>query len=202
MRERQKTVTSNISPTLIAGALAGVVGLLVFLVIHHFWIMPIWFILPLGLPIAGLGGLAVGWMYGELLPHLPPRPWTVLAVVALIGVILLPSILLAERRESLFDISVPGGRLTTSVGRAALIFALELLATATIMGGAAGWLIGHTPRAALATALAGMVFAAGPGHNIPFLGSTPAAGKGIVLLAAVVVASAVVLVEVAYYLRR
>ena len=32
--------------SLIAGLLAGIAGLLVFLTIHHFWIRPIWFILP------------------------------------------------------------------------------------------------------------------------------------------------------------
>ena len=46
---------------LIAGSLSGIAGLLVFLVIHHFWIRPIWFILPVGLMIAGFGGLAAGW---------------------------------------------------------------------------------------------------------------------------------------------
>ena len=45
---------------LIAGVISGMAGLLVFLTIHHFWIKPIWFIAPIGLMIAGLGGLAVG----------------------------------------------------------------------------------------------------------------------------------------------
>jgi len=62
------------TPSLTAGILAGIAGLLVFLLIHHLWIMPIWFILPFGLIVAALGGLAVGWMYGKLLPNLPPRP--------------------------------------------------------------------------------------------------------------------------------
>lgn len=45
---------------LIAGVLYGLAGLLVFLAIHHFWSRPIWFILPAGMLIVGLGGLAVG----------------------------------------------------------------------------------------------------------------------------------------------
>ena len=182
--------------SLMAGVLSGIAGLLVFLTLHHFWIQPIWFILPPGLLIAGLGGIAVGWAYQELLPNLPPRPWTAFAVIALIAVILLPSILLAQLREPMFDISIPGGVLNISVGRATTTFILELLVTATLAGGIAGWLIGHTPRAALATALAGFVFALGPGHNIPFLGSTPALWKGIVLLLAIVGVTAIVLVEV------
>ena len=47
--------------SLIAGILSGTAGLLVFLVIHHVWIKPIWAIFPAGLFIAALGGLAVGW---------------------------------------------------------------------------------------------------------------------------------------------
>lgn len=180
---------------LLAGALSGFAGLMVFLVIHHFWIKPIWFILPLGLVIAGLGGLAVGWAYMELQPNLPPRPWSIVSWVALIGLILLPSIILAEMRAPMFDVDVPGGLLMMSVGRAAVHFILELLVTATLAGGLAGWLIGRTPRAMLSTALAGFIFALGPGHNIPFLGSTPGTLKGVVILMAIVVVSSVVLVE-------
>jgi len=70
-----------------------------------------------------------------------------------------------------------------------------LLLTATIVGALAGWRMGHTGQAAIATAVADFVFALGPGHNIPLLGNTPGVGKGIALLLAVVVVSAVVLVE-------
>ena len=188
---------------LMAGTLAAVAGLLVFLTLHHFWIQPIWFILPPGLLIAGLGGLAVGWAYQELYAGLPPRPWTALAVIALIAVILLPAILLAERRGPIFDFEIrPGGAFLVPTREAVWIFVIDLGLTATLVGTAAGWWIAHTPRAALATGLAGLVFAAGPGHNIPFLGGTPATGKGILLLLAITVVSAVVLVESHHLLTR
>ena len=186
----------------IAGMFSGIGGMLAFLIIHHIWIQPIWFILPLGFVIAGVGGIAVGWAYQELLPNLPPRPWTTLAVIALIVVILLPSIVLAELRESMFDITVPGGLLVISTAKAVEIFILELLGTATLMGALAGWMIGHNRRAALATALAGFIFALGPGHNIPLLGSTPGVWKGIFLLSASVIVSAIVLVETHHILSQ
>ncbi|HLE26734.1 MAG TPA: hypothetical protein VI793_01360 [Anaerolineales bacterium] len=179
---------------LIAGSLSGIAGLLVFLVIHHFWIRPIWFILPVGLMIAGFGGLAAGWSYTEIKTGLPPRPWAALALVAVIGVILAPSILLAQLRQPLINITT-GIIPPEEAGRVTLHFVLELLITAGVVGGLAGWLLGHTLRAAMATALAGLVFALGPGHNIPFLGSTPAVGKGLVLLLAITLVSALVLVE-------
>jgi hypothetical protein len=186
---------------LVAGAISGVVGLLVFLTIHHFWIRPIWAIFAPGLFIALLGGLAVGWSYMEISAGLPPRPWTSLAVIALIGAILAPAILLAHTRPSTFDPAV--GNILLGRGRETfwrVVF--ELLATATIVGGLAGWWIGRSPQAVLATALAGLVFAIGPGHNIPLLGNTPSEIKGLVILFVVVIVSALVLVEGSTMLMR
>lgn len=179
---------------LIAGVLSGIAGLLVFLTIHHFWIRPIWFILPPGLLIAGLSGLAIGWSYAEIKAGLPPRPWASLALFALVGLILLPSIVLGQLRPALFNIETGKlieGKTVEVVAR----FVVELLLTATVVGALAGWRLGHTGRAVFATALAGFLFALGPGHNIPLLGNTPGVGKGIVLLAAVILVSALVLVE-------
>lgn len=188
--------------SLIAGLLSGVAGLLVFLTVHHFWIRPIWFILPPGLLLAGLGGLAVGWSYAEIQPGLPPRPWTSLAVFALVAATLTPAILLAQLRPPPLDIAT-GAVIDGSSGWAVVFrVTLELLLTAAAAGGLAGWWLGHTSRAALATALAGFVFALGPGHNIPLLGSTPAAGKGIFLLAVIILVAAVVLVETQAFLAR
>ena len=92
------SLSATAGAALVAGVAAGVAGLLVFLIVHHLWITPIWFILPLGLAVAAVGGAAVGWAYAELLPNLPPRPYTALAIIALITVILLPSFILAELR--------------------------------------------------------------------------------------------------------
>jgi hypothetical protein len=194
-----KDKTMNV--TLIAGLFSGIAGLLVFLTIHHIWIRPIWFILPAGLVAAGLGGLAIGWSYAEIKAGLPPRPWTSLAVFVLVGATLAPAIVLAQLRPPPIDIStgsIPQGQ----VGIVIVRFVGELLLTATVVGGLAGWLLGHTTRAAIATALAGFVFALGPGHNIPLLGNTSAAGKGIVLLVIIIVTSAVVLVESQAWLAR
>ena len=192
----------RMNSALIAGLLAGVAGLLVFLTIHHFWIKPIWFILPPGLLIAALGGLAVGWAYAEISSGLPSRPWTSLAVVALVAAILTPALLLAQLRPPPLDIRTGAITDGSSTGIVITRFVVELLLTATIVGGLIGWYFGHTPRAAFAMALAGFIFALGPGHNIPFLGSTPVVGKGIVLLIAIIAVSAIVLVESEAWLSR
>jgi len=186
---------------LVAGVLASIAGLLVFLVIHHFWIMPIWFIFPPGVVIAVLGGLAVGWSYYEIRSGLPARPWTSLAISLLIVLILAPSIVLAQMRPPLIDavtFAIPTGE----GPRVAARFLLELILTSALVGVAAGWFLGHTPKAAISTAVAGVAFAIGPGHNIPLLGNTLSAGKGLALLAAIIAVSSLVLVESAAYLSR
>lgn len=186
---------SNRKASLIAGMLAGVAGLLVFLLIHHLWIKPIWFILPVGLVIAAPGGLAVGWAYGELAPYLPGRPWTIFAWVALIGLTLSPAVVIAQIRPPLFTGSGMNVIANVSIAQAIVIFVRDLLLPAALVGALAGWLIVRTKRAALITALAGFVFALGPGHNVPFLGNQPATGKGIILLIAIVMAASIALVE-------
>ena len=191
----------SMSSYLIAGILSGLTGLLVFLIIHHFWIRPIWFITPIGMLIAGIGGLSVGWSYYEIHLALPPRPWTSLALAFLIGVMLLPGIIIAQLRGPLVDFSsgaIPPGE----GGRVAIHFLLELVLTAALVGAAAGWLLGRSPQALIFTSLAGVVFSLGPGHNIPLLGGTPAAGKGIILLLAIILASAVILVETSAWLSN
>jgi hypothetical protein len=189
------------SPYLIAGILAGMAGLITFLVIHHFWIRPIWAIFPAGLAGAVIGGVAVGWSYAEIRSALPDRPWTALAIMGIIALVLAPSVLLAQSRAPLLDpasFSIPAGKGAYAATR----FVLELVLTSLLVGAAIGWLLGHTPRATLATALAGLAFGLGPGHNVPLLGNTPAAGKGLVLLAAITAVSAVVLVESSAWLAR
>lgn len=175
--------------------------MLVFLVIHHVWIKPIWAIFPAGLFIAALGGLAVGWSYAEIKTGLPSRPWTAMAVFVLVGATLVPAIVLAQLRPPLLDIvtfTIPQGTTKSAVAH----FVIELLLTASLVGSTAGWWLGHNWRAAVSTGLAGFVFALGPGHNIPFLGNTPSVGKGILLLIAIIFVSALVLVEVEAWLTK
>lgn len=186
-----------------AGAVAGIAGLATFLTIHHVWIRPIWFVAPTGALIAAVGGLAVGNAYAELRARIPPRPWTALSVAAGILIVLLPSFLLAERRGSVFEVAGPRMvELSVPAEQAVFAFVVELLAVTTVTAAVAGWLIGRTRRAAIATALAGLAFALGPGHNIPFLGGTPGLPKELVLIGASVLVASVALVELHARLTR
>lgn len=180
---------------LVAGILSGIVGLITFLVIHAFWILPIWFILPLGVVIASVGGLAMGWAYAEVQHRLPKDPWRHLAVVGLISLILTPSVVIAEMRQPMFTSTAAGPELTMETSELIVRFIGELLVTATLVGGLLGAWLGRTRRAIIAMAMAGFIFALGPGHNIPFIGGTTVVVKEISIMMIVIIVSALVLVE-------
>jgi len=177
-----------------SGAIAGIAGLVVFLALHQLWIVPIWFIAPVGSAMAAAGGVAVAAAYVDLLPHLPRRPWTSLAVLAGVATMLVPSIVLAELRGPIYDMASDGeGALL--VPDAVTAFVVGHLATATLAGAILGGLVGRTRRATGASALAGFALALGPGHNIPLLGGTSGTRRELAILAAVAVVASVVLVE-------
>lgn len=176
--------------------LSGVAGLAAFLVLHQLWIAPIWFVALAGLILALAGGAATGAAYGELLPRLPRRPWRIPAVVAGVGVILAPAVVVAEVRGPIFAMnSAGGGDLLVSPAEAAVDVALGLFATTAATGAAVGWSVGRSRRAAWLTSLASIAIGAGPGHNIPLLGGTGVVRKELVILAAAFAVSAAVLVE-------
>jgi len=186
-----------------AGVLAGLTGVAVFLALHHVLIVPIWPIAPMGALLAALAGAAVGAAYGELLPHLPPRPWTTLAVVGVIGAILAPPMIVAELWGPMFSMDGSGGgALLVSGSEVAVRIVVGLLGVATVAGAAVGWWIARSRRGAATSAGAALLLAIGPGHNIPLLGGTPAVRTEVVILAAVIGASSLTLVASAAWLER
>jgi hypothetical protein len=181
----------------IAGAIAGLAGLAAFLVLHHSWITPIWFIAPVGGLVAAGAGAIVGSAYAELLPRLPGRPWRIPAVALLFGLVLTPAGIIGELSGPAFALG-PGGSAELLVSTEAAIgaFAVGLVGTSVIGGALVGLLVGRTRSAARWTALAGVALAIGPGHNVPFLGGSPAAAKGVALLLVVLLVASTTLVEV------
>jgi hypothetical protein len=179
-----------------AGVIAGLAGVAVFLVAHHLWIVPIWFVAPAGAMVAGLGGAAVGAAYDALRAHLPRRPWTPLMVAAVFGGMLVPAVILADIRGPIFAMDATGGGTLLVSGAEALAWVLVSLVGVTVaMGAALGRLIGRSRRAVATTMLAAVAMAVGPGHNIPLLGGTPVVGKELAILGAAMAVASIVLVE-------
>ena len=186
-----------------AGVLAGMAGFAAFLLIHHQLIVPIWFIAPVGGVIAAIGGAAVGAAYADLLPHLPPRPWTAIAVFLVIGAILLPAFALAEVWGPMFAMGEDGGgTLLVPDVEAVVRVVVGLLGTAVVGGAILGWLLTRSRRAAVRLAAAGLVLAIGPGHNIFLLGGSAVVGKEVVILATIAGVASVVLVEASARIGR
>lgn len=185
-----------------AGVLAGIAGLATFLIAHHAWIVPIWFITPAGALIAATGGAVVGLSYAELRPHLPEQPWTAGVMLLIVGAMLLAAVVIAQLRGPILQMSPGGASLLVPTGQAILDFVLGLLGSAAVVGVLLGWLIGRTRRAVALTAGAAAVIALGPGHNIPLLGGTPAVAKELVILVLVGVVASTVLVAAEALLRR
>jgi len=189
------------TPSIHAGVLSGVLGLFVFLVIHHIWIKPIWMIFVPGLLIAVAGGAAIGWAYFYIRASLPARPWNSLAMLAIIIGVLAPGMALSFTHGPLFDLAT--AKIPTGQGWAvAARFGLELALTSTIAGALIGAWLGGTPVAAASMAVAGLAFALGPGHNIPMFGTNPLAFKGHAIVLFIAVPVAFVLVEGTVLLSR
>ncbi len=188
-------VDRRFSAALFGGLCAGCAGLLCFLAVHALWIAPIWFILPMGLIFAAVGGLAAGWSYAEIGSALPPRPWRPLAVLLLFCTLLLPAEAFALLRDP-FPFDAMENLSRPELARWIVRLIGELPVTATVSGALLGWALKRNRRAVVSTALAGLVFALGPGHNIPFIAGTPAVHKMNTILVLVLGVSSIVLVEV------
>ena len=96
MSHEDSTLKRKSIDSLVPGVASGLAGLLTFLVLHHLWIVPTWFILPIGVVVAALGGVAVHRSYDALRVSLPAGPWAAPAMFGVVTVILLPSLVLAE----------------------------------------------------------------------------------------------------------
>lgn len=193
---RAYAVGRRVGASVAPGVAAGVVGLAVFLTLHALWIVPIWFVAPLGLAIAVVGGAVVSWAYLHVEPHLPARMgsrWLAIAGGAVL--ILTPSLVIAWAGEPYFTV-VDGVRVATGdVSTVAGRFVVEFLLVTTLAGIVVGWVVTRTRRGTLAMAAAALAFALGPGHNLPFFHvvTAPMAARTAVLLtlAPIFVASAV-----------
>lgn len=186
----------------LAGAIAGKAGLLVFLIVHAVWIVPIWSVVTLGVPVAAIGGAAAGWALDELrevVPRRPVRAW--LAVTAGAMLVLSPTFVAAALGPHLPVPVVDGSSIgpipPALIPRLATQFVVELLVLPMAAGALLGWALTRSRRAALATACAGVAFAAGPGHNNPFFFrfmDLPGSLFGVALTLAIVAVSSAVLV--------
>lgn len=141
---------------MVVGAVAGSVALVVFVVLHAIWIVPIWSILPF-LPVAALVGALAAWPFEEISARgaLPAAPFDGLAFSAVLLLTLVPTAVAGSL--------APAGRDPIDV--AAMLLQLSLAAP---MGAALGLLLTGSRVGALALGVAALALALTLGHNLPF----------------------------------
>jgi hypothetical protein len=150
--------------------------------------VPIWGIAPIGVPIALLGGAAVGWAHHETRTRLASGVRGALALVLLLALTLVPGGIVAalwapETLEGVDDL--PGTRIGAYFG----IF----IALAAAVGAAEGWWLARSRKGAAVVSLASVAFAFGLGHNVPVLGGERAIAKMWAIMLVVMAVSAFVL---------
>jgi hypothetical protein len=184
------------------GAISGIAGLLTFLIVHHFTIRPIWFILPPGLVLAVGGGVAIAWAFELLQPRLSANIFIAsLALAALLTLTQVPGFLIGSTREPILDMS--SATLLPGTGmQAAGRFAIDLFLTAAVSGALIGWGLAGSAAAGGRLALAAVAFSIGPGHNIPFFAGTTGAGKMWAIMGLVIFVSALAFAATLYWFRR
>src|SRR3954470_16765560 len=150
-----------------AGVAAGVVGCVAFLLIHHVWLVPIWFIAPVGIPVGAAGGAVVGMAYAELFPRLPGRPWTAFVVAGVFATVMVPGVVIAQLAGPVLAVGRGGATALLVPGAQAAVLVTVCLAATVITGAGMGALIARRRSAAVSMAVAAVASGIGPGPNVP-----------------------------------
>jgi hypothetical protein len=174
--------------SLLAGALTGAGGAVLFAAVHWFAIFPTWGTL-VGLPFALLAGLALGWGF-----HALDRSGALpggLAGGAAYGALMLLVLAPVEAVGALApQPSLERLKLGAAMDGGALLAALLSAAPA---GALAGWLLTRRRVASVALALAALATSVTVGHNIPFFAADARAPKMWAVMGLVALASGVLL---------
>ncbi len=176
----------------LAGGAAGAFGFLAFLIIHHFLIMPIWFIAGFGIIVAIPTGMLVGWAFEAMQVRLPRNPFAAILIFsALLTLVLALSFFVSSQQSPIENMLFGGNRLRPGFEVAiASRFAIDLFLVSAAGGAALGWLIGRSRQAAGRMAAAALAFAAGPGHNVPVFAGVDGADTMWILTVGTILASA------------
>lgn len=176
----------------LAGAVAGAVGFGTFLIIHHFLIMPIWFIAGFGIVVAIPTGLLVGWAFEAMQARLPRNPYLAIMIFStLLTLVLAASFVVSSWQRPLTDLLFGGNRVLPGFeAELASRFAIDLFLVSALSGAALGWLLGRSKQAVGRMTVAALAFAAGPGHNVPVFPNTSGAATMWILTLGTILAAA------------
>jgi hypothetical protein len=164
----KQRVSSEVVAGILAGALSGVAGALLFATLHAFIIVPIWDRMTSGLAWGALAGAGAGWAFAECYPEaIRTRTNRGVGIGARFGAFLW----LAVTPVTGADASLRAAGLASGDELFAVVVAVVL----GVAGGAAlGWLITRRFRGALAGAAAGLLLTIAMAGPVPVGRSTRA----------------------------
>ena len=156
-----RRVPPEVLAAILAGALSGVAGALLFAALHAIIIVPIWDRMTSGLIFGAIAGAGAGWAFVEWYPAaIRTRTTRSVAIGARFGALLW----LAVAPVTGADAFLRAMGLTPRYELLAVAIALVL---AVAGGGALGWLIAHRLRGALAGAVAGLLLIVAMAGPVP-----------------------------------
>lgn len=163
-----RRVSPEVFAGIVAGALSGVAGALLFAALHAFIIVPIWDRMTSGLVSGALAGAAAGWAFAECYPEaVRTRSMRNVGVGAGFGALLW----LAVTPVTVADALLRAAGLASEDELVAVAVAVIL---ALAGGGTLGWLITRRFRGALAGAAAGILLTIAMAGPVPVGRSTRA----------------------------
>ena len=152
----------------LAGALSGVAGGLLFATLHAIIIVPIWNRMASGLVFGAVAGAVAGWAFAESHPAaIRVRSTRGIADGALFGGLLWAAVAPVTAADAVL-------RATGVAPRYELVAVAVAVVLALVGGGGLGWLLTHRFRGALAGAAAGLVLIVAMAGPVP-VGRSPRA---------------------------
>jgi hypothetical protein len=160
-RSPVRRLSPEVLAAILAGALSGVAGALLFATLHAIIIVPIWDRMTSGLVFGAIAGAGAGWAFAEWYP-------------SAVRTTTKPSVSTGARFGALLWLAVAPVTGADALMRAVgLSSRYELLAVAVAIllalagGGALGWLVTHRFRGTLAGAVAGLLLVVAMAGPVP-----------------------------------
>jgi len=166
-------VRPDLREHLIAGIVAGVAGMVVYVVLRSAWVEPAWEAAAVALPLAALSGAAIGWARYETREALSQGVWSATALATALLLVVAPAFVIQAARSP------------QEAGSSSYRVA-ELAVGAAIVGSLLAYLPTRRAAAAWTGAVGAVTYALTFGLDVPFVDASLAdvARLGLLLFAA------------------
>ncbi|MBI4393999.1 MAG: hypothetical protein HY556_09430 [Euryarchaeota archaeon] len=177
--------------SVLAGAVAGTIGILFFGIAHYFVLAPTWNPLATGFLFGPIVGAVIGWAYYEVHSRGGLGPLNLPAVV--FSLVLLATFVPIQIYGMFFPPDIGQLLSTSDFSKIDPVPLVAPVVLALPPGLLAGWILTRNKRATIATGVAALIFAFSLGHNIYPIAANFRAGKMWAVMLGTTVVSGLVL---------